>query len=114
MTPQDQQIAIAEACGWDVDDELEDGALMGHILREGSGFKAWDLVPDYLNDLNTIHEAVMNHLGGNEDLFYEELARIVNGEAEPHWSDDRHFLINATAPQRAEAYLKAINRWTDK
>lgn len=50
MNPEAQRIAIAKACGWT------------HIVFD-RGWKSTDLgdfqakIPDYLNDLNTMHEA---------------------------------------------------------
>lgn len=43
MTPEAQRIAIAEACGWQ---------LLGGMWHHPIG----GFIPDYLNDLNAMHE----------------------------------------------------------
>ena len=87
MTPEQQRIAIAEACGEDNDS----------IYR--------DLIPDYLNDLNAMHEAekIMN----NNDWwkFVEHLTNICGGGTA--------LGISATASQRAEAFLRTIGKWEE-
>lgn len=87
MTPEQQRIAIAGACGEDNDS----------IYR--------DLIPDYLNDLNAMHEAekIMN----NNDWwkFVEHLTNICGGGTA--------LGISATASQRAEAFLRTIGKWEE-
>ena len=108
MNKEQQRIAIAEACGWTecqlikgYDGEQDPYGVAPNkspILRE---------TPDYLNDLNAMHEA--------ERMLY----------ARPNKTDGKvwayvyeNHLINittteiiATAAQRAEAFLKTLNLW---
>jgi len=80
MKPKQQRISIAEACG---------------TMR-------WASVPDYLNDLNAMHEAekVLNQ-EQKEDYFFIILNFYGN------WPK----AIQATADQRAEAFLRAVGKW---
>jgi hypothetical protein len=122
MNKEKQRIAIAEACGivgpfdnrWIKEYEEEGGDAYGF-----TGFEKGELVfiPDYLNDLNAMHEA-------EKTLSDEQIAR---------WQRDlwltcendfyaleacappivlRRF-ISATAAQRAEAFLRTIGKWED-
>jgi len=125
MTPEAQRIAIAEACGWRVDDELEDGALMGHIRPTPNDWEVWDIVPDYLTDLNAMHEAEKT-LGQDDSYRYgDALAASVRKpeleamRREGMDEDDQfpfngwgHFAVaHLTAAQRAEAFLKTKGLW---
>lgn len=92
MTPEQQRIAIAEAC------KLHPGD------RSGVG------LPDYLNDLNAMHEAekVLSEKRIRSYAFI--LAQVL--ETSPTVDLDDQFLnIHATAAQRAEALLRTIGKW---
>jgi hypothetical protein len=73
-------------------------------------------LPDYLNDLNAMHEAEEFILAqGIQDHWLDTLVEVVVGK-NVHWSDYHCFpLVNrATAAQRAETFLKTLNLWTDE
>jgi hypothetical protein len=95
MTPEQQRIAIAEACGWT---EMRMGAsdLIG---TSPDGRISWQL-PDYLNDLNAMHEAekVLT-----KEQRWEYIGNLGTEEAFT-WT-----CLHATAAQRAEAFLKTLN-----
>ncbi len=67
-----------------------------------------ECIPDYLHDLNAMHEAEKiirskpNKRNGQvyAYLYESELSSLTGGES-----------IYATAAQRAEAFLKTINLW---
>jgi hypothetical protein len=98
MTPKEQQVAIEEACGWTV----------------------WSCgVPDYLNDLNAMHEAekVLWDTGKAME-FTNQLVGIVCSARGFRWdkgTPDDHLmcLSHATASQRAEAFLRTIGKWKE-
>ena len=100
MTPKAQRIAIAEACGWkpakcicppEGTDEMCPACIAD-----------MDIPPDYLNDLNAMHEA--------------EKMRIIGTEHESNYCmelyENAHQCF-ATAAQRTEAFLRTIEKWTD-
>jgi hypothetical protein len=66
---------------------------------------AWNDPPDYLNDLNAMHEAEMTLANDPKFHAYEaSLDKVV--PMSQRW-------IFATAAQRAEAFLKALNLWEE-
>lgn len=103
MKPEEQRIAIAEACGLT---GIPDHGQYGYRKREGMPDVA-ETIPDYLNDLNAMHEAekalIMD--GAENQLLYTL-----------HLDDAAHPepLFHATAAQRAKAFLKTIGKWTDQ
>jgi hypothetical protein len=119
MNKEKQRIAIAEACGWVFRDggnfagvaqklvEPLHGRLT-HIMTHKAAIRS---TPDYLNDLNAMHQAEMvlsrgehyNQTGGF-GLYVENLGLVRCG---------RLHLIEATAAQRAEAFLRTIGKWED-
>lgn len=108
MKPEQQRIAIAEACGW-TDCHKSIASVYGFPSeRKVIGIPPQRIthteVPDYLNDLNAMHEAE-KILNTNQAADYCELLRpIICG----CWR-----LVHATAAQRAEAFLRTLNLWTD-
>jgi hypothetical protein len=119
MNPEKQRIAIAEACGWKPDD---DGAGLNTWEASWTGNKLYGLrptfrpdktisnytvdcvVPDYLNDLNAMHEA-------EKVLTNEQLEVYCNILHKPNHGV--YWAIHATAAQRAEAFLRTIGKWED-
>jgi len=90
MTPEKQRIAIAEACGtmqWSY-------ALPKKCVGAS--------VPKYTEDLNAMHDAekVLNQ-EQKEDYFFIIFNFYGN------WPK----AIQATADQRAEAFLRAVGKW---
>ena len=84
MNKENQRISISEACG--------EGH---HHLRN---------LPDYLNDLNAMHEA--------EKIIWEHINPIIPFTFEWHLDDmGVERIAHATAAQRAEAFLKTLNLW---
>jgi hypothetical protein len=70
----------------------------------------WIALPDYLNDLNAMHEA-MAHLEPEQvDQFAAELSGIVWWDLT---SNEVGHVANATATQRAEAFLRTIGKWEE-
>jgi hypothetical protein len=122
MTPEQQRIAIAEVCGWSVwSTKLGEWTLQGPGGRRHERFTAWDVawsancIPDYLNDLNCIHEAekMLGSLDSKE-LYAKYLISIVletNEDGIPATRAGCFAISHATAAQRAEAFLKAKGLW---
>ncbi len=105
MTPEAQRIAIAEACGWERVKRIPE-------IWKSSNTK-YILPPDYLRDLNAMHEAE-RHIGSINALsqYADELDKIcVPTHICPltHWQA----VVMATAAQRAEAFLRTIGRWSE-
>jgi hypothetical protein len=72
-------------------------------------------LPDYLNDLNAMDTALAYLKPEQVDQFAIELSAIVLENDSKAWWDlnpnEAGHVINATASQRAEAFLKTLNLW---
>jgi hypothetical protein len=110
MTPEAQTIAIAEI----VFPKLEfEGQFAGEPkdpqraawFWEGSG-NIGNILPDYLNDLNAMHEAE-KVLTPDQRVAYQMALRYVTREG----CASDYKLISATAAQRAKAFLRALGLW---
>jgi hypothetical protein len=89
-------------------------------LAEAFGMTGWEearALPDYFNDLNAVHDAVLNLPQGIRDNTYTSSLAIIcgfNAHGFASWSElhaGRFEVINATASQRAEALGKTLNLW---
>ena len=111
MTPEAQRIAIAEACGWKNADHPD----VMNLKQKWTMQKKWCMDPngvlrfnhhrpDYLNDLNAMHEA--------EKVLNEKQDHIMNDTL---WDmcEGRKYLWHATAAKRAEAFLRTIGKWEE-
>lgn len=109
MTPEEQRITIAEARGWEMMgciSKWKDPS--GKIHKNWAGFCS---CPDYLNDLNAMHEAEKVIPREIFSRYMAILAGIVNRDSNPECD---HFAnrSTATAAQRCEAFLKTLKLWT--
>jgi hypothetical protein len=94
MTKEEINIAIAEACGWTDTKIVNDGGKLMYGQTE---------VPDYCKDLNAMHEA--------EKVFDTALyCRYINELCDLTIKGNNSMYM-ATARQRAEAFLRTINKW---
>lgn len=105
MTPEAQRIAIAKACGWQ---HYHEGLWVPPGVSDFSEVECASL-PDYLNDLNAMHEAVATFDDIVYSLFLTALAEVV-GSTEADVCGVRK-ITEASAAQRAEAFLRARNLW---
>ena len=116
MNTEKQRIAIAEACEWVFRDggnfagvaqklvEPPHGGLT-HIMTHKAAIRS---TPDYLNDLNAMHEAECSKAvkRAGYTSYFTNLA-VACGSGRPG------ALVFATASQRAEAFLRTIGKWED-
>ncbi len=105
MTDEQINKAIAEACGWE------------QITQDNKPEEIWEhknppymcrvesKIPDYLNDLNAMHEAekMLNRESGYHEIGGYGLYLVA-----------LEHNASATARQRAEAFLRAIGRWEEE
>jgi len=98
MKPKEQRIAIAEFCGHkDINNRIY--VIVNDVI-------VWR-VPNYLNDLNAMHEAE-EVLGGPSDYKWAGYCNFLSDVCGEMGSR-----IHASAEQRAEALLKTIGKWKD-
>jgi len=114
MKPDKQRIAIAEACGWKCFCSFKEAFACW--VRPSAMEHQTEWLPDYLVDLNAMHEA--------EKILTPEY-QPAKGESQ--WSDYIGWLgfcgenktrevyecVTATAAQRAEAFLRTIGKWEE-
>lgn len=91
LTPEKQRIKIAELCGyrWLADVHTTINYAFLNDAEEMSR------VPDYLNDLNAMHE-VENTMPEHKWNIYDDILETIV---------DAGFIWNATAAERAEAFV---------
>jgi hypothetical protein len=113
MNKTKQRIAIAKACGWkDIkrvwmyvsDTSMEGYATLSGILTDNKR----EILPNYLEDLNTMHEAE-SIIYPRWDTYFSMLISVRWRDAGDHPADLSP--ARATAAQRAEAFLKTLNLW---
>jgi hypothetical protein len=99
MTDEEINAAIHKACGWEYKPKNCGGA-------------------DCCNDLNAMHEAEQEQWRKNHNYRYYFLCELINivmpstgyrAEA----ADLLDAILDATARQRAEAFLKTIGKWKE-
>lgn len=112
MNTDEQRIAISEACGWRRKEvRYKDGSLasQGWVAPDGVGRP----LPDYLHDLNAMHEAEET-LPPRHEQYAIELARVIECNKEEELNNwDIWKVAHATADKRAEAFLRCSGRWLD-
>jgi hypothetical protein len=120
MTPEEQRTAIAEACGWKYVEGLNVSSLSHSgatscadcwvCPKRGAGYGAYE-PPNYLNDLNAMHDAVMT-LNADQMVSMDYHLDVVVGNGRQGLNCE-YFLWSATAAQRAEAFLRTIGKWKE-
>ena len=94
MSEKEINIVIAEACGW----TIKHKGLWVEALQ------TYACLPDYLNDLNDMHEAE-KVLTSEQVTSYVYLLELMNDR----WSTPAF----ATAAQRAKAFVETIGKWKE-
>jgi len=102
MKPEKQRTEIAEACGWKYDDIMRRKNPLLAWMRPDGDFS--DHCPDFVNDLNAMHEAESCLAGDQVDSYLGFLLE----ELELPWR-----LVRATATQKSKAFLRAKGKWTE-
>jgi len=105
MSPKEQQIAIEKACGWQ--SHTPCCAVMD--VTECDEYRE---PPDYLNNLNAMHTAVKGLLFSQRRKYRNALIMVCSRGLKPDLLLATEECIDATAAQRAEAFLRALDLWT--
>lgn len=122
MSPEAQRIAIAEAAGWKwfLSPFNNEQKVLTRSQEDANNIKLgvwiWELTPDYLNDLNAMHEAEKTLTLEQHEAWAGHMAEICTKPTLTealfvgYWS--RGFKIMSSTPtQRAEAFLRTIGKW---
>jgi hypothetical protein len=117
MSPERQRVVIAELCGH------KDIAI--RIIAEGTGLDTPMIcsgvvglggysLPDYLNDLNAMRDAEVCLFKGS-DLWQKFAFALIDASGGSGMSelDGLCCMIQATAAQRAESFLRTLNKWEE-
>lgn len=122
MNSDKQRIAIAEFCGWkDVRGVThlgippEGGRLFPYpeYHEEDWRLKPFHGIPDYLNDLNAMHEAEKMLSELQWDQYNHILVTLWVKQDFSLLSVIKAYYCHATAAQRAEAFLKTLGKWEE-
>jgi hypothetical protein len=105
-----QRITIAEACGWTVAWDGQPCGIHPSLHQADDGPIT---LPDYLNDLNAMHEAEEVLTAKQSSAYWCILQSTgkpwpEKGKGAMFWQS-----THATAAQRAEALLKTLNLWEE-
>jgi hypothetical protein len=141
MKPEQQRIAIAEACGWSLKPLIWRSEIIRYRLIKPDGevflFKHWDdgadecrswetacardAIPDYLNDLNAMNEAEKTLTDKQYDL--SDSLAAYEDTSFSGWlfrimvrraENPDYRLYSASAAKRAEAFLRTIGKWEEE
>ena len=113
MNETEIDIAIAEACGWtDIKYHwvyYSDNGNDGCNMLTGKCGDTRKEVPSYTTDLNAMHEAekVLRKVMNPSDT------DSIIGDRMHNYAEHLNYAIDATARQRAEAFLKTLGRWKE-
>lgn len=124
MTHDEINIAIAEACGLFKIEPLRrttrkgkldpNGVVLWYCEEHHGGAATYARIPNYCHDLNAMHEAEkLLETADQQNRYYAEIANITWCNLE---TGNRQVVFNqltATAHQRAEAFLRTLNLWTE-
>jgi hypothetical protein len=118
MSPEKQRIAIAEVRGYThvrivkCIEGPPDHCIGHHSTQPHS-------VPDYINDLNAMHDVEKNFSASSDQMRYAfNLLNVMKLQVK-YEDDDLNVdycwhACTATAAQRAEAFLKTLNLWEEQ
>lgn len=113
MTDQEINIAIAEACGWKSRPDHFYVDNLAWTQDEGANWCATYDLPDYCQDLNAMHEAECHIIVRQMGRYLSAISNIVQSQAVYHPLDLQWWSVRATARQRAEAFLRTIDKWKE-
>jgi hypothetical protein len=108
MDKDEQRIAIAEACGWT---DISNG--LGYDPLDKREYKNHQWLPDYLSDLNAMHEAETTLELPGADTIQVQLNAYAQWLQRLSIAAGNHYTFQATAAQRAEAFLRTLGLWKE-
>jgi hypothetical protein len=111
LTDHEKRIKIAEACGWMFcapNPSWPTPYWTNPVTKELSVFAQ---LPDYLNDLNAMHEAEKGLTDEQHLTFRVRLWEISVADAPDDLWDRRY--VSPTAAERFEAFGRTLNLWTE-
>lgn len=114
MNADKQRIAIAEGCGFvpSIEAQIPHRPIWTHPKHKDCYWTECDL-PDYINDLNAIHEA---EDALTNDALVEAYCEHLNKACGSDVDRGKPSFVAyfSTAAQRAEAFLRTLKLWVDE
>jgi hypothetical protein len=110
MNKEKQRIAIAEAIGWTVINDT-----LCHVTPDRNGEPEIEPIarlPDYLSDLNSMHEAE-KMMTKDQWLWYTVNLLLAAKDGSFVIDINMKTVAHASAAQRAEAFLRTIGKWEE-
>lgn len=119
MKPELQRVAIALHLGWGKSHHTWRSpkpaeSRYARFVQRGNAMEEIpdsQILPDYLADLNAMHEAE-KVLTGREIIDYVD--ELYKASAWPNGTDHCFDHVCATAAQRCEAFLRTLDLWKDE
>ena len=109
MSPEAQRIAIAEVCG------LVPMPCGDKWTRDPAGLRGPSVeLPDYLNDLNALHEAekFLNNKASIQSYLENIIVNVLEEQAQGDGSLEETWLVcQASAKLRAKSFLQTFGKW---
>lgn len=102
MTPEEKRKAIAKLSGWTHEPAGKDSFGVAYAEFWRNEHATITALPDYLNDLNEIHKAVMSLTKEQREMVNHMLWQFFDISD----TSDLDKAINATASKRADAFLE--------
>ena len=111
MTPEEKRIAIAEACGWRFAETGPRGKTWVPPQKQHIKYVTINGLPDYLNDLNAMHEAEKVLLVGTPKQIIHATNKYTNWLCRILGCLDTALFqfAHATAAQRADAFIATLD-----
>ena len=103
MSPEKQRIAILKACGWTNFYKATHKGAIQYGQPPNAHSNSWQ-APDYLGDLNACHEMEKALTDIQRGYYWDHLKDM---------TDEGFDQLHATAPQRAEAFLRTLGLWEE-
>lgn len=128
MTPDEMQIATAEALGWTQVQRRNERDIIGippankprQLLAFIVGSNEWCFVPNYPEDLNAMHDAESTLTQKEQESFVHTLVGINTDDVEVEYGplnltqvDVLWICSHSTAFQRDETFLRVKGRYND-
>ena len=101
MNQEHQRIKIAEACGF---------SNINSVCWRGNAALHERQIPNYPEDLNAMHEAVKSIPQAMRPSYFACLCRVVSSRIALYGYSAA---TEATAEQRAEAFLRILDLWEE-
>ncbi len=112
MTKQEINLVISTSLGWEPSQYYADGSIRLYKLKNHEQYESLERLPNYCKDLNAIHklEDALHSKRDEQNQYVNELQVIVYRTK--HSGQSIEFaMLNASALQRAEAYVMLINKY---